>query len=86
MRERTQLDHAKMGVATITAALVATLNETDPTFQERFLKRLGQAAYSRKNGEAPWELDEVELISWAQEFITGWNNITGQGEPLYTGD
>ncbi|GEM_PF-2361555 len=82
-----QLDSAKTGVATLITALVHTLNETDPSFQERFLKRLDQAAYSRKNSnDDPWDLDEVEVIHWAQTFITGWSRISGQGDPLYTGD
>jgi hypothetical protein len=80
------LDSAKTGVATIVSALVHTLAESDPTFQERFLKRLSQAAYSRKNSTLPWDLDEVEIINWTSEFITGWSGITGQGDPLYTGD
>lgn len=81
------LDSAKTGVATLITALVHTLNETDPTFQARFLKRLDQAAYSRKNSEeGAWDLDEIEVIHWTQTFITGWNGISGQGNPLYTGD
>lgn len=80
------LDSTKTGVATVIAALVHTLAESDPSFQERFLKRLEQAAYSRKNSENPWELDEVETIHWAREFITGWSSISGQGAQLYTGD
>lgn len=82
----TAIDDTKLGVATIVTALVDTLNETDPTFKRRFLERLGQAGYSRKNGRRPSELDEIELLNWTTEFITGFSGISGQGEPLYTGD
>lgn len=82
----TAIDDTKLGVAAMITALVHTLNETDPSFQERFLKRLDQAAYSRKNAARYSELDESELYSWTTEFITGFSFVGGQGSPLYTGD
>lgn len=82
----TAIDDTKLGVAALVTALVHTLNETDPSFQARFLERLAQAGYSRKNAERPSEIDESELYSWTTEFITGFSRITGQGDPLYTGD
>jgi len=37
------LHRAKRGVAILATCIVETLNETDPTFQERFLRRLERA-------------------------------------------
>lgn len=79
------IDETKTGIAVLVTALVHTLNESDPTFQARFLERLAQAGYSRKNGEHPSGLDEMEVLGWTTEFITGFSPIGGQGEPLYTG-
>ena len=80
------LDDTKRGVAAMITALVHTLNETDPSFQRRFLERLEQAGYSRKNAARPAGTDELELYSWTTSFITGFDFISGQGDPLYTGD
>ncbi len=81
-----ELDDVKRGIGAMVTALVHTLNETDPSFQKRFLARLDQAQYSRKNGDRPAEVDELELYSWTASFITGFDFVTGRGDPLYTGD
>ncbi|WGM31484.1 hypothetical protein [Brevundimonas sp. NIBR11] len=81
-----ELDNTKRGIAAMITALVHTMNETDPTFQRRFLARLDQAEYSRRNSERPAEVDEMELYSWTSSFITGFDFVTGKGDPLYTGD
>ena len=38
------LFHVRRGVAALAACIVQTLNESDPTFQERFVQRLEKAA------------------------------------------
>lgn len=45
MAGKTDLDHAMRGTAALAACIVQTLTESDPSFQERFLERLGEAYY-----------------------------------------
>lgn len=78
----------KRGTAAITACLVKTLNESDPTFQDRFLGHLETAYRKFKNQEGPFtqgelgKLTELELISWVTEMITGQSFGVGQKEPF----
>lgn len=49
------LFQAKRGTAVLAACIVQTLNESDNTFQERFLKRLSEAYYEiRDNPSGQW--------------------------------
>jgi hypothetical protein len=60
------LFHVKRGIAALSACIVQTMNESDPTFQKRFLERLERAYYKlRDNGGATQEL---ELLSWVREL------------------
>ena len=78
----TELHRAKRGAAALTACVVQTLNESDPTFQERFLKRLG-GVYSEFRDNTDGDVtQELELFQWTRQYLTGWNPITGQGKPL----
>lgn len=45
MTELSELHKAKRGVAMLATVLVQTINESDPSFQERFLARLSRAYY-----------------------------------------
>ncbi|MBL8773895.1 MAG: hypothetical protein JNK30_21085 [Phenylobacterium sp.] len=78
------LHQSKRGIAALTACLVQTINESDPTFQERFLKRLGEAYYEiRDNSPASDNNHEaLEPLTWVQEYLTGFSRFTGQGEPF----
>jgi hypothetical protein len=88
MTELGDFGRLKRGTAALAAVLVKTLNETDPTFQERFLKHLETAYDHFKNGTSPYtegEGDKVtalELLSWTRQMITGWDRIKGQGSPF----
>jgi hypothetical protein len=78
------LFRAKQGMAALATCIVQTLNETDPTFQDRFLERLGRAYYKIRDGEQ-WEGDviqELELLNWTRELLTGFDKIKGQGKPF----
>jgi hypothetical protein len=80
--QTTDLFHAKRGVAALVACLVQTLNETDPTFQERFLARL-RKAYSEFSDHTEGDaIQELELLSGIMEYITGFSVTKGQGEPF----
>ncbi len=65
--------------------LVQPLSESDPSFQERFLKHLTDAYYEiRDNDDGRWEGEvnqELELLSWTRTLLTGFDLITGQGKP-----
>ena len=73
------LKGVKAATAVLVTCLVQTLSETNPAFQDRFLKRLGRA-YSEAQDKAG--TDELELLSWTRELLTGFNRVTGQGEPF----
>jgi hypothetical protein len=79
------LQHAKHGTAILVTCLVQTLNESDPTFQERLLGRLREAYYEVRDNSDGDVRQELELLSWTQELLTGWNIVTGQGKPFLDG-
>ena len=78
----TDLDHLKKGTAVLAACVVQTLNESDPSFQTRFLERLA-LAYRELKDNADGEVQhELELLAWTRELLTGFNMIEGQGKPF----
>lgn len=78
----TELHRAKRGVAILAACIVQTIRESDPSFEERFLKRLG-AAYRELRDDTPGDvIQEMELLSWTRELLTGFDPINGQKEPF----
>lgn len=85
MAEMTEPDHLKRGAAILATCIVQTMSETDPTFQEKFLNRLALAYAELKNNTEGDVKDEMELLTWTRTLVTGWNNITGQGEPFLGG-
>jgi hypothetical protein len=76
------LFRAKRGVAAMFACLVQTINETDPSFQERFSAKLVEGYREFKDHTEGDVTQELELFSWTREYLTGWNMITGQGKPF----
>jgi hypothetical protein len=64
------------------ACLVQTINETDPSFQERFSAKLEEGYREFKDHTEGDVTQELELFSWTREYLTGWNMITGQGKPF----
>lgn len=78
----TDLDHLKKGVAVLAACVVQTLDESDPSFEKRFLERLSRAYYELKdNTEGPVQ-HEMELLAWTRSLLTGFSPIDGQGAPF----
>jgi hypothetical protein len=43
---------------------------------------LGRAYREFKDNTDGDVIQELELLSWTREYLTGWNNITGQGKPF----
>jgi hypothetical protein len=67
------LVHAKRGMAALTACVVQTLNESDPTFQKRFLERLERAYYEFRDNLEGDVNQELQLFSLTRGYLTGWN-------------
>jgi hypothetical protein len=77
------LFRTKWGVAVLGACIVETINESDPTFREGFLKKLTDAYYKLRDDSQNDELQGMELLSWTREALTGFDQIKGQGEPFF---
>lgn len=77
-----ELHKAKWGVAILATCIVQTLNETDPEFQERFLKRLTRAYCEERDNLEGDVRHEMELLNWTRTLLTGFDHINGQGEPF----
>jgi hypothetical protein len=61
--------HVRRGVAVLAASVIQTLNESDPTFQKRFLKRL-ERAYDQIRDETEGDVrQELELLSCLRELL-----------------
>lgn len=78
--QTSDLHRAKRGMAILAACVVQTLNESDPSFEERFLERLGRAYGELKDNSEGDVRQEMELVNWTRELLTGWSPITGQGK------
>lgn len=77
---QTDLDHAMKGTAVLAACIVQTLNESDPSFQERFLGRLGEAyTQFRDNADGPVN-QELTLLAWTRTLLTGFDFVQGQAD------
>jgi hypothetical protein len=73
----------KTGAAVLATCLVQTLNESDPSFRDRFLQKLEIASDRVQERHPTREMRDVrEMLSWTRELITGFNLATGQGDPL----
>jgi hypothetical protein len=76
------LHRAKRGMAALVTCVVQTLNETDPSFQERFLANVSKAYYKFRDDTDGDGTEELELLSWTREYLTGFSHLTGQGKPF----
>jgi hypothetical protein len=81
----TELHRSKRGVAVLATCIVQTLNESDPTFQDRFLKRLTDAYYELRDNTDGDVIQELELLSWTREYLTGFDHVNGQRQPFLGG-
>jgi hypothetical protein len=61
------LNRTKVGAAYLAASIVQTLNETDPTFQTRFLQTLSKAFGVLRDEGGP--VDGLELLAWTEEIL-----------------
>lgn len=80
----------RTGAAALATCIVRTLSESDPTFEERFLKNLDEAYYHfrddndavRADGKPREVIGVLEMLSWTRELLTGWNPVVGQRRPF----
>jgi hypothetical protein len=81
--QKADLAPLKRAVAVLTTCIVQTLNESDPTFRERFVKRL-ERAYRELQTEdrRGHDQDMFEALAWTREFVTGFSHASGQGRPF----
>ncbi len=80
------LFRAKRGVAILATCIVQTLNESDQTFQNRFLERLSRAYRELRDNTDGDVIQEIELLKWTREYLTGFSQVDGQGEPFLGGE
>lgn len=76
------LHRAKRGGAILAACIVQTMNESDSSYQERFLRRLQAAYHFLRDGSVGDVVEEMELLSWTMQYLTGFDPINGKSEPL----
>jgi hypothetical protein len=80
----------RTGAAALATCIVRTLHESDPTFEERFLKKLDEAYHHFRDDHEAFRVDRsrrevtgvLEMLAWTNELITGWNPVLGQREPF----
>ncbi len=83
MAQTTELHRAKRGMAVLVTCLVETLNKSDPSFKDQFLETMEQAYHKVKDsGWGDDVIQELELLQWTREFLTGFSRIEGQGKPF----
>ena len=80
--QQSDLNQIKTATAVLVTCIVQTLNESDHTYQELFLARLGKAYDELRDDPAHGGLHALETISWVRELLTGWSFVTGQGKPF----
>jgi hypothetical protein len=80
--ESNSLRRTKESVSILATCIVQTLNESDPTFQDRFLKKLTDAYYETSNNSEGDVIDSLEVLSWTRELLTGFSWVSGQGKPF----
>ncbi len=83
--QRSDLDKSKLGVAVLATCIAQTLNESDPTFQARFLERLERAWYAlqqRGLGEdnplAEDNRQAMALVTQTRILLTGYERTAAQ--------
>lgn len=81
-KKANDLDQVKSATAILATCIVQTLNESDPSFQDRFLNRLARAYSEVRDNSKGDVIQELELLSWTRELLTGFNFVSGQGKPF----
>jgi hypothetical protein len=77
--QRSDLHRAKVGVAVLATCIIEAMNETDPTFKDRVLKKMTDAYYKLRDDTDGDQIEQMELLDWTRSFLTGFDKINGQG-------
>lgn len=90
--QQDELWAVKTGAAVLAVCMVRTLQKSGhPDIENDFLEQLDRAydhfrdnpgKWTRADGSPRDPQDVFEIIAWTRELLTGWNNVTGQGDPL----
>ena len=80
--QRSDLHRAKLGVAVVATCIVETINDSDPTFRERFLKKMSEAYYKLRDDTPGDQIEQMELLTWTRSLLTGFDFVDGQGQPF----
>ena len=72
------LHQAKLAAAALAACIVQTLNESDPTFERRFLDRLGGEYEKYRNNSDADPVHVLDVIHWTGELLKGWDPVPKQ--------
>src|SRR5439155_9176567 len=82
------LDRTKRAVAALVTCVVTTLNETEPSFQERFLANLDKAYCKFQDDTGDDVIQELELLSWTRRVTRSPGGVPSglqEKAPLRTG-
>ena len=77
--QRSDLHRAMVGVAVLAACIVETMNDSDPTFQSRFLKKMTEAYYKLRDDTPGDQIEQMELLTWVRSFLIGLDFIGWTG-------
>lgn len=77
--EKDSLHQAKVAAAALAACIVGTLNESDPSFEARFLDRLRREYEKYRNNTDADPLHVLDVIHWTGELLAGWEPLPEQG-------
>lgn len=73
------------GMAALATCIVQELSKSDPTFEERFLRRLNEAYYELRDNSDYDPLIALGVLASTRSYITGFDHISGQGAPFLDG-
>lgn len=73
----------KIAMATLAAALIKSVEESEAQPEQRFVKLLDQAYDSfRENSDADPQ-HVLEVIHWTREMLRGWNPVPGRKSSIF---
>jgi hypothetical protein len=84
-RRRSDLAVLTEGIAVLATCIVQELAKSDPTFEERFLKRLVDAYFELQDNSDYDPLIALELLETTRSLITGISQGSDQLRPFLSG-
>ena len=70
------------GVGVLATCIVQELSKSDPTFEERFLRRLTEAHYEFQESSEDDPAFGLSLLTFTRSLITGFDHLNGQRSPF----